>query len=342
MRRRRRSARPALLGLVLVAVAGAGATSATFAGQAASTGNRVSAAPDFRAPAAGGSLVVKSQTPGSSTGYIRQGGSYRVYANVSDSGNPASGTATVTADVSAFSAGVTAAPLTAGSYTVGGIAYGWRSAELVATNPVAEGAKSYTLGLADAAANSATASGFGVTVDNTAPSATDIQTTSGGTLGTPSSGDRMIYTFSEPIDPDTILSGWSGSPAAVRATVVDGGGGLLGLGGLLGSDDDDVLTVEPSGGGTRLPLTVGLGSADYAWDVVLLLRVACNATFNSSTMAMSGSTVTVTLGGAGGCPRNEASSATLTYVPATGPTDRAGNALPTTPRTETGAADRDF
>lgn len=327
----------ALLVLALVAIATTSATGATFAGQTASTGNRVSAAPDFRAPSASASLVVKSQTPGSATGHIRQGGSYRVYADVTDTGNPASGTAAVTADVSLFSAGITAAPLSAGSYSVGGVTYSHRSAVLVADDPVAEGAKSFTLGLTDAAANSATAAGFSVIVDNAAPSATDIQTTSGGTAGTPSDGDRMIYTYSEPIDADTIMSGWNGASADVDVTVVDGGGGLLGLG-----PDDDVFTVKPDGAGTDLPLTVGLGSPDYAWGGLALLRSTCHATFNSSTMAMSANTITVTLGGSAGCPKNEGSSATLTYVPSAGATDWAGNALPTTARTELGGADRDF
>lgn len=333
---------PALLAVALLSgLAVVGSTSATFGSQTSSTSNRVSAAPDFRAPTAGGSLIFKSQTPGSSTGYIKQGGSYRVYANVSDTGNPASGTATVTANVSAFSTGVTAAPLTFGSYTVGGVSYNYRSAILTASSPVSEGSKSFTLGLADNAANSATASGFSVIVDNTAPSATNIQTVSGGTLGTPTNGDQMVYTYSEPIDPDTIKSGWSGASTSVDVVILDGGGGLLGLGGLLGAADD-VLTVEPDGGGTRLPLNVGLGSDNYAWDVVLVLRVTCHVTFNNSTMVMSGNSITVTLGGSPSCNHSESGTATLTYVPTAGPTDRAGNALPTTALNEPGTADRDF
>lgn len=273
MRRLRSRPALALLVLALVAIATASATGATFAGQTASRGNHVSAAPDFRAPSASASLVVKSQTPGSATGYIRQGGSYRVYADVTDTGNPASGTAAVTADVSLFSAGITAAPLSAGSYPVGGVTYSHRSAVLVAGNPVAEGAKSFTLGLTDAAANSATAAGFSVIVDNTAPSATDIQTTSGGTAGTPSDGDRMIYTYSEPIDADTIMSGWNGASADIDVTVVDGGGGLLGLG-----SDDDVFTVKPDGAGTVLPLTVGLGTTRGAASPACAARVTRHST----------------------------------------------------------------
>lgn len=339
MRRRWRS--PAIALALVAVVAVAGTTSATFGSQTSNASNRVSAAPDFRAPTASAAAVAKSQTPGSGSGWIRQGGSYRVYATVSDTGNPASGTATVTANVSAFSSGVTATPLTAGSYSVGGQSYNHRSAVLTASNPVAEGTKSFTFALTDAAANGGTSPSFTVVVDNSAPSATNIQTVSGGSIGTPSNGDQMVFTFSEPIDPDTIRSGWTGSSIAVDANVVDGGGGLLGLGGVLGASDD-VFTVEPDGGGTILPLTVGLGSDNYAWNVVLILRVTCHATFHSSTMVMSANTITVTLGGSAGCPKNESGSATLTYVPTAGPTDRAGNALPTTALTEPGGADRDF
>jgi hypothetical protein len=120
--------------------------------------------------------------------------------------------------------------------------------------------------------------------------------------------------------------------------VLDGGSGALGLG--LGAGND-VFTVEPPGGGTALPLSVGLGTDDYAYGLVLVLRTVCDATFHSSTMAMSGNTITVTLGGGAGCPQTSGAG-TMTYAPVAGPTDRAGNALPTTQRTETGAADANF
>lgn len=324
----------ALLGAGLLA----GVTGATFSSQTSNTGNSVTAAPDFRAPTASASLVSKTQTPGSSTGYIKQGGGYRVYATVADSGNPASGTSTVTADVSAFTTGTTAAPLSAGSFTVAGVTYTHRSAVLTASNPVSEGTKAFNLTLTDVAANARTTAGAGVIVDNTAPAASDVQTTNSATAGRANNGDKMIYTFSEPIDPDTVLSGWNGSSTAVQADLLDGGSGLLGLG--LGSGND-VFQVK-SAGGTVLPLTVGLGTDDYTYDIVLVLRVACDTPIHSSTMAMSANTITVTLGGLTGSCAHTSGNGTLTYAPAAGPTDRAGNALPTTQRNETGGADPDF
>ena len=335
----RRSWRSWTAVLAVGALALVGTTAATFTSQTANTSNRVSAAPDFRAPTASAAVVFKADSPGSTTGYIRQNGTFRVYATIADTGNPASGTATVTANVSAFSTPNTAAPLTFGSYTVGGVTYNYRSAVLTASTPVSEGSKSFTFALTDVAANSGTASGYSVIVDNTAPSATDVQTTNSGTAGRPTNGDKMIYTFSEPIDPDTIMAGWDGSSTSVQADVVDGGGGLLGLG--LGASDD-ALTVKPAAGGALLPLTVGLGSADYAYDIVVVLRVVCDAPFHSSTMAMSANTITVTLGGFTGNCAHTSGAGTMTYVPTAGPTDRAGNALPTTTRNETGASDADF
>lgn len=328
----------ALLLLPLGLAALAGATGATYSSTTSNASDRVSAASDFRAPTASASLVFKTQTPGSSTGYIKQGGGYRVYATVADSGNPASGTSTVTANVSAITTGTTAAPLTAGSYTVSGVTYNYRSAVLTASNPVSEGAKSFTLALTDAAANTRTTTGAGVVVDNTAPAASDVQTTNSGTAGRANNGDTMIYTYSEPIDPDTILSGWDGSSTAVQVDLLDGGSGLLGLG--LGAGNDAFQVKSP--GGTVLPLTVGLGTDDYTYDIVLVLRVSCDTPFHSSTMAMSANTITVTLGGLTGSCAHTSGAGTLTYAPAAGPTDRAGNALPTTQRTETGGSDADF
>ena len=65
-------------------------------------------------------------------GFIKKGGTYYVYANVTDTGNPASGVSTVNANVSAITSGSTAATLTAGTFTVDGVSYNRRSASLTA------------------------------------------------------------------------------------------------------------------------------------------------------------------------------------------------------------------
>src|SRR5919112_605611 len=122
------------MGLALGALAVAGTTRAAFTSQTSNASNRMTASTDFHAPTASASLVFKSQSPGSTTGYIKQGGGYRVYATVlPDTGGPPSGVSTVTADVSAFSTGVTATAMTVGSYTVAGVTYNYRSGALTAS-----------------------------------------------------------------------------------------------------------------------------------------------------------------------------------------------------------------
>src|SRR5215218_4947137 len=117
MRRRRRNRLGFALALIAVATAigvGFGGTLAAFTGQAENAANSVSAAPDFRAPQVGTTTVAKAT--GYEAGYVKQGGSYYVYANVTDAGNPPSGVASVTANVASLTAGQTAVPLAAGSF----------------------------------------------------------------------------------------------------------------------------------------------------------------------------------------------------------------------------------
>ena len=68
-----------------------------------------------------------------STGFVKQGQSYFVYANVSDTGNPASGVSTVTANVcNVTSTSCSAVALASGSFTVNSVSYNYRSAALTA------------------------------------------------------------------------------------------------------------------------------------------------------------------------------------------------------------------
>jgi len=54
-------------------------------------------------------------------------------------------------------------------------------------------------------------------VDNTAPTATNIQATNraGGTVGRPEQGDVVTYTCSEPMKAASILAGWGGASTSV-------------------------------------------------------------------------------------------------------------------------------
>jgi hypothetical protein len=310
----------ALLGLAGVS----GGLWAAYTASAASDGDEMVAAADWVAPTVSSSVIGKSQ--GGVAGYIHQGGAYNVYANVTDSGAPASGVASVSGDLSTVTTGQSAAALSLGSFSIGGAGYGYRTAGLTANATLAAGAYSYSLSSKDAAANSRVQSGYTVTVDNTAPTASDIQTTnkSGNTAGKPELGDSVIFTFSEPIDPNSILANWTGSTTGVVVRITNA--------------TNDTLTVFDATNTTQLPLgSVNLGRNDY---------VSANATFGAtgtaSTMVQSTNAITITLGTASSGPSTASSNSTMIWTPSASAYDRAGNAETTTTRSETGAADKDF
>ncbi len=133
-----------LVAVALIAVAPAALAAFTSTTSAANT---VATAADWTAPSVGSTVIAKST--GYLAGSIKQGGTYHVYANVTDGGNPPSGIATVRSDVSAVTSGQTSLTLTAGSYSVNGVSYGYRSAALTAGSPLS-GTKAYTITSTDA------------------------------------------------------------------------------------------------------------------------------------------------------------------------------------------------
>lgn len=310
---------------------------AAFGARTADEGNVVTAAPDFTPPAITATVVAKSQ--GGVTGYVRKTGTYFVYANVSaDTGNPASGLATVQANAAELTTGQAEAALTAGTYTAGGVTYNYRSAELTA-NAAAEGSKPFTVTAADKAGNANTVNGTAV-VDNVVPTAVDVQTTNvaGGTNGLAEQGDTITFTFSEPIDPQSVLAGWSGAATAVVVRLVDNG--------LLSAGNDEVI-VDNAANSAALPLgALNLGRGDY---VAGLLggSVYFGATGTPSSMAMSGNDITITLGTYSAesiliARTTAAGTGTMVWTPVATPYDRAGNVISTAAATESGPADKDF
>ena len=138
--------------------------------------------------------------------------------------------------------------------------------------------------------------------DTVAPSGSDIVAANGGTRRVIDSGDTISYTFSEPVDPGTVMSGWTGASTTVTVTFTDSGG-------------NDTFTV----GGTNLG-TVNTG-ANYVTGTV---------TCSGSTMGASGATVTVTLGTCLGSTRNGPNNgASFQWTPSASVTDLAGNPLST-------------
>jgi chitinase len=133
---------------------------------------------DTTAPSIGASTIAAT-TGTSPTGFVRQGGGYVVYADVSD----VNGVSSATADVSALTTGQTSVSLAScvSGCTVGGHTYPYKSAALTASSPLAEGAKSYTVAASDVVGNSSSSSGFSAVVDNTGPSVSTVIAATTGT-----------------------------------------------------------------------------------------------------------------------------------------------------------------
>jgi len=332
-----------LVAVGVIALVAIPAALGAFGARAQNEGDIVTAAADFTAPAIGAAAIGKAG--GGVTGFIKQGGTYYVYANVAaDTGNPASGLATVKADVESVTAGQTSVPLVFGTYTAGGVSYTYRSAALTAAAVLGEGTKGFTVTATDKAGNSRTLPG-NVTVDDTVPRATDVQTANGGgTAGRAEEKDSITFTFSEPIEPESILAGWNGSATNVVVRMIDNG--LLGL-----PTGDDELVVDNAANSGVLPLgTVDMGGGEYVTSLLggaLGGSIYFGATGTPSSMTMTGNTVTVTLGFYSAesilVGRATAGAAgTMVWTPAATPYDRAGNVMSTAPASESGAADKDF
>jgi len=271
------------------------------------------------------SSSVISKTVPYHPGYIRQGGTYYVYANVTDGGASPSGVSTVTADVSAITTGQMAVALSVGSYSSGGVSYSYRSALIAANASLTEGWYPYTITATDVAGNGITTSGFTVTVDNTRPTGTDVQTTNAGVAGRAEIGDTIILTFSEVTDPESVLSGWTGSSTNVVLRIANNAGG-------------DRVTIRNAANSAQLPLgTVNLVGTGY-----VTASRDFGASGTPSTMVAVGNTIVITLGTASGAVTTQATGNNMTWVPVVTATDRAGNTCQTTTATESGALDLDF
>lgn len=280
------------------------------------------------AVAPGVDATVGSKTALYLPGYIRQGSPYYVYANVTDAGGGCSpsGVATVRANLTSITTGQTSAALASGSFSVGGVAYGYRTASLTANATLAPGAHTYSITSTDGLANAQTETGYSVIVDNARPAGADIQTTNGGLIvGKAEAGDSVTYTFSEPIDPQTVLAGWTGAPTNVVARIAQKAGG-------------DRLTIRNAANSAQLPL----GAANLMGLAYVGATRDFGATGTPSTMVQAGNTITITFGTASGATGTEVVTGVVSWAPTTTLTDRAGNACQTTTVLETGAATVEF
>jgi hypothetical protein len=171
----------------------------------------------------------------------------------------------------------------------------------------------------DAAGNTGAVATSTFTIDRTAPTANDIQTTNGGIAGRADAGDTIIFTYSEAMDPNSILSSWNGSSTSVTVRMIKGSG-----------SNPDTFTVL----GTNLG-SVSLGRNDYVSNTVNF----------PSSMVMNGSTITVTLGAVDNSQRiNTTATGTgsMVWTPSASALDLAGNACSTTGVTQSGLVRRQF
>ena len=273
------------------------------------------------------SSTVISKTVPYLPGFIRQGGTYYVYANVADGGCAPSGIATVRANVSTVTTGSTAVALSAGAFTVGGIAYNYRSASLTANGTLTAGAKAYTITSTDNAANGQTQTGYSVTVDNTRPTGSNVQTANGGaTVGRPELGDTMTLTLLG--DHRSRRACWPAGPVRAQNVVVR----------ITNNAGGDLLTVRDAANAAQLPL----GSVNLIGTAYVTANRDFGATGTASTMVQSGTTITITLGTPSGATGTQATTGTMTLTPTTTLADAAGNTCQTTVANESGAADVEF
>ena len=279
-------------------------------------------------PTVTGATIAKSA--GGTAGYIKQGGTYYVYANVAGSGTPPAGVSTLTADVGNVTTGQTAASLSSGSYTVDGQSYNYRSAQLTAKSSLSAGSKSFTVSLTDSGSTKTTTS-YSVMVDNTVPAGSGIQTANagGGTAGRAEVGDTLTLTYNDQLDPNSLFSGWDGSSMNVAVVLVDGG-----------TSANDTIQVWDVPRVTQIPLgTIDLGRKDY---LTSRSSIVYGLSGTPSTMVMNGSTITITLGTPSVTADTATGNGTMTWTPSASATDRAGNASSTAAVTENGSGDKEF
>ena len=292
--------------------------------------NSFSTKADWAAPTTSTSAVLNDI---GYTGYLRQGSVYQVCANITDSGNPASGISTATTNVAVASnvltTSSTAVTLTSGSYTCNGVSYNRRTANLTANASITEGSKTFQATTADVAGNSETTN-WTVALDNTRPTISSFTTTNvgGGTDGKIDTGDTLAITLSEtPVDLTRIITGWDGSSLSTSFAMK-----VFQKDGAFSNNDGLALCYGGTGAGCKADGTGAnnvLARVNLASDAYVSADVVFDATiaWNSSTRVF---TVTV-----GSCTANctkitTGASTTGTLTPRAGSSagglrDQAGN-----------------
>jgi hypothetical protein len=184
---------------------------------------------------------------------------------------------------------------------------------IAATVLSTDGAYTLSVRATDAVGNTTTTSTVFV-IDKTKPTGAGFTTTNAGTARKLELNDTYTLTYSEAMDPALISAGWNGlttQNVVVRAT---------------NNSTSDKLTVYNATNTTLLPLgTLTLKSTTY---VTAAMTFGLSGT--PSTLTMSGSSVTITLGNPSSTANTTAAAAVnMSWAPATGAKDLAGNAATT-------------
>jgi len=163
-------------------------------------------------------------------------------------------------------------------------------------------------------------------IDRIQPRGVGFTTTNIATARKLESGDTFTLTYSEAMAPTSIIAGWNGSTTQNVVVRASNSG-----------NKTDKLTVYNASNTALLPLgTIDLKRNDY----VTAAMTFC-LTGTPSTLSMSGSSLTITLGTPSGTPTVAAAAANASWTPAVGATDVAGNGAATTTYTEADL-DNDF
>jgi chitinase len=171
----------------------------------------------------------------------------------------------------------------------------------------------------------ATASVTRVIDNDTTPTGANVQVANGsGTSHKMDAGDTLTFSWSEPIAPGSILSGWNGSSTTVTVRVTDSG-------------SNDTLSIYDAANSTRLRIT---GASE------LTLRAdrtdSAGARF-TATAVQSGSSVTITLGALqSGTSKTNTKSQAMAWTPSISATDLAGNAVSSSVVNESPYTGKDF
>lgn len=275
--------------------------------------------PDFLPPITNRGEAIKSE--GGIPGYIRSGGTFRVIAQATDQGNPASGITSMQGITTLFNTTLTASPI-----SVAGSTYGYQGPLISVTS----GQTTLSMNiLAKDALNQQSSKAASIVVDNTTMKATNVEIKNGtGTLGRPDTGDTLEFTFDDNIDLYSVVAddfNWATATAPVQVII------------------DPPSTVKiVRANGAAMPLTASIqnvngGNATY---------VTAQTKF-SATLRTIGVGFRVTLGAVSGTNSTVTDTSLRTaswVVPAnSGTFDRAGNLI-NNPGTilETGTADANF